>query len=69
MSKMSESRFSRVPGRTKLAAGGGALGAAVLVAACSSTASVTSFTASNSPAAPGAPALSAPVSSVGGGWS
>jgi predicted lipoprotein with Yx(FWY)xxD motif len=37
MSKMSESRFSRASGRTKLAAGvGGAMGAAVLVAACSS---------------------------------
>jgi predicted lipoprotein with Yx(FWY)xxD motif len=52
MSKMSESRFSRVSGRTKLAAGvGGALGAAVLVAACSS-----GGTSSTGAAASGTPA-------------
>jgi hypothetical protein len=40
MSTMRKSMFSRVSGRTKLAAGvGGALGAAVLVAACSSAGS------------------------------
>jgi predicted lipoprotein with Yx(FWY)xxD motif len=52
MTKMSESRFSRVQGRTKLAAGvGGALGAAVLVAACSSGGnSSTGAAASGTPA-------------------
>jgi len=49
---MSESRFSRMSGRTRLAAGvGGALGAAALVAACSSGGtSSTGATASGTPA-------------------
>jgi predicted lipoprotein with Yx(FWY)xxD motif len=52
MSKTSESRFSRASGRTKLATGvGGALGAAVLVAACSS-----GGTSSTGAAASGTPA-------------
>ena len=52
MSTMSESRFSRMSGRTRLAAGvGGALGAAALVAACSSGGtSSTGATASGTPA-------------------
>jgi predicted lipoprotein with Yx(FWY)xxD motif len=62
MSKMGKSKFSRLSGRTKLAAGvGGALGAAVLVAACSSAAS-----SSTGAAAPASPAgASSPSSSAG----
>ncbi len=54
---MGKSKFSRVSGRTKLAAGvGGALGAAVLVAACSSAGS-----SSTGAAASGAPAGTSPA--------
>jgi predicted lipoprotein with Yx(FWY)xxD motif len=63
VSRLSESGFSRVSGRTKLAAGvGGALGAAVLVAACSS-----GGTSSAGAAASGPPAGAA--SSSGGSTS
>jgi predicted lipoprotein with Yx(FWY)xxD motif len=51
MSKMGKSKFSRLSGRTKLAAGvGGALGAGLLVAACSSAGSSTGAAASGTPA-------------------
>jgi predicted lipoprotein with Yx(FWY)xxD motif len=51
MSKMSKSRFSRVTGRAKLAAGvGGALGAAALVAACSSAGTSSTGASSGTPA-------------------
>jgi predicted lipoprotein with Yx(FWY)xxD motif len=54
MSTMGKSKFSRVSGRTKLAAGvGGALGATLLVAACGSAASSSSTGAA---AASGTPA-------------
>jgi hypothetical protein len=59
--RVSETRFSRVSGRTKLAAGvGGALGAAVLVAACSS-----GGTSSTGAAAGGTPTAGASSSSGG----
>ena len=66
MSKMRKSMFSRVSGRTKLAAGvGGALGAAVLVAACSSAGS--SSTGAAAPASPaGASSASSGASASGG---
>jgi predicted lipoprotein with Yx(FWY)xxD motif len=55
---MSKSRFSRMSGRTKLAVGvGGALGATLLVAACSS--------ASSSAAAPAASSAAPAASSAG----
>jgi predicted lipoprotein with Yx(FWY)xxD motif len=51
MSTTSESRFSRMSARTKLAAGvGGALGAAALVAACSSGGASSTGAASGTPA-------------------
>jgi predicted lipoprotein with Yx(FWY)xxD motif len=66
MSIMDTSRFSRVSKRAKLAAGvGGALGAAVVVAACSSAAGTGSSAAA--PASPaGASSPSAGASSSGG---
>jgi predicted lipoprotein with Yx(FWY)xxD motif len=65
MNKMGKSKFSKVSGPTKLAAGvGGALGAAVLVAACSSAGS-SSSTGAAAPASPasGTPAAASPASS------
>jgi predicted lipoprotein with Yx(FWY)xxD motif len=69
MSIMGKSRFSRVSKRAKLVAGvGGALGAAVVVAACSSAASTGSSAAA--PASPaGASSPSAGASSSGAGAS
>jgi len=66
MSKMGKSMFSAVSGRTKLAAGvGGALGAALLVAACGSSASSsTGAAASGTPA--GASSSSSGASASGG---
>ena len=63
---MGKSRFSRVSGRAKLAAGvGGAVGAAVLVAACGSSASSsTGAAASGTPA--GASSSSGGASASGG---
>jgi predicted lipoprotein with Yx(FWY)xxD motif len=64
---MGKSKFSRLSGRAKLAAGvGGALGAALLVAACSSAGSSSSTGAAGTPAA-GTPAAagSSPSSSAG----
>jgi predicted lipoprotein with Yx(FWY)xxD motif len=65
---MGKSMFSKVSGPTKLAAGvGGALGAAVLVAACSSagSSSTAAAPASSAPAssASGTPAAASPASS------
>jgi predicted lipoprotein with Yx(FWY)xxD motif len=67
MSKMGKSKFSRLSGRTKVVAGvGGALGAALLVAACSSAGSSSTGAAAGTPAA-GTPAAgaSSPSSSAG----
>ena len=64
---MGKSKFSRLSGRAKLAAGvGGALGAALLVAACSSAGSSSTGAAAGTPAA-GTPAAagSSPSSSAG----
>jgi predicted lipoprotein with Yx(FWY)xxD motif len=63
---MGKSKFSRLSGRTKLAAGvGGALGAALLVAACSSAGSSSSTGAAGTPAA-GASSPSSSASAAGG---
>ena len=63
---MRKSMFSRVSGRTKLAAGvGGALGAAVLVAACSSAGS--SSTGAAAPASPAGASSSSSGGSTSGG--
>lgn len=60
---MGKSKFSRLSGRTKLAAGvGGALGAALLVAACSSAGSSSTGAAAGTPAA----GASSPSSSASG---
>jgi predicted lipoprotein with Yx(FWY)xxD motif len=65
---MGKSKFSRLSGRAKLAAGvGGALGAALLVAACSSAGSSSSTGAAAGTPAAGTPAAagSSPSSSAG----
>jgi predicted lipoprotein with Yx(FWY)xxD motif len=71
MSIMGKSRFSRVSKRAKLAAGvGGALGAAVVVAACSSAASTgSSAAATASPAGASSPSAGASSSGTGAGAS
>ena len=66
---MGKSKFSRMSGRAKVAVGvGGGLGAALLVAACSSAASTGSAAAPASPASPagGASTPSAGASTSGG---
>jgi predicted lipoprotein with Yx(FWY)xxD motif len=67
MSTMGKSKFSRVSGRAKLAAGvGGALGAAVLVAACSSGGSSTGAAAPATGSPAGASSPSSGASASGG---
>jgi predicted lipoprotein with Yx(FWY)xxD motif len=66
MSKMRKTMFSRVSGRTKVAAGvGGALGAALLVAACSSGGG--SSTGAAAPASPAGASSSSSGGSTSGG--
>jgi predicted lipoprotein with Yx(FWY)xxD motif len=63
MSEMGKTKFSRISGRAKVAVGvGGALGAALLVAACSSAASSSAPPAA-APASPASPAGASPAGS------
>jgi predicted lipoprotein with Yx(FWY)xxD motif len=68
MSTMGKTKFSRVSGRTKLAAGvGGALGATLLVAACSSAGSSSSSAAPAASSSPAGASSSSNSASASGG--